>query len=581
MLVLGILGITLFTRIFWIQIVRKDYYKHLSNRQSVVRNVIKPQRGQIFDRHHRPLVVNSKVPISAGKDKKNRDRTIQRVSLYGSLAGQILGNINNEGKGQTGLEYHQEKHLRGTEGWQYFRVNASRRSYPSLEDQSRQPVHGKHIVTTLDVDIQKIAERELAKGVERTQAINGIAIVMDPYTGDILANAVYPFYNPNRRSSQGMDYLKNLSISKVYEPGSTFKIITSAVALESNIIGLNDSIYGEKGEYEIEQAIIRDTRKNEMLSLKDALAYSSNIAMVKLAQKINPVNFYKYIRAFGFGNKTGVFLPGEEIGVLKKVPEWNTRTQVTMSWGQEIGVTPLQLLSAVNCIANDGLLLKPRIVLEYQDHDGWALKKNKPVKIRRVISKQTAQTMRQLLTGVVEYGTAKNIQSSKYSIAGKTGTVEKINKETGEYVHGKLHSSFVGMAPVDKPQYTILVLINEPQVNKYGSQSAAPIFKGIMDRIITLKPIQSINTIVAQDTFTINKAQIGDLKKVVKTTVPTNNTSILMPNLKGYSLKQALKKLEKVKCKKLNYQGIGRVFEQSPQPKASILNSNNCYLKLK
>jgi membrane peptidoglycan carboxypeptidase len=320
--------------------------------------------------------------------------------------------------------------------------------------------------------------------VQKAGAKQGVAVVVDPYTGDILAMANYPFYDPNVRENDGKDAWKNQAVVKVYEPGSTFKVITSAALLEEKLISPEDTVDGENGQYKIGGQAIKDTHPRGRISFTDALAYSSNICYAKVATRLKPETFYKYVRSFGFGMKTGVGLPAEESGVLKPVSEWSGRTQSTIAFGHEISATPLQMAMAAAAVANGGMLMKPRIVKAWSDNEGRVVQEAPPRSVRRVMSEATADLVKNMMKAVVDYGTAADIRSDRIDIAGKTGTAEKIDAETGKYVHGLFNSSFMGLVPVDRPEFVCLVLLDEPSLFKYGGQSAAPIFREIVDRVL-------------------------------------------------------------------------------------------------
>jgi cell division protein FtsI/penicillin-binding protein 2 len=484
-LLLGLSWMGMTARIYHIQVVKRDYYAGLAHKQSVRRSIIAPQRGEIFDRKGRRLVYNAKVDLEFSEGRRQKKRQLKRVAPYGHLAGQVLGNLGRDGYGQLGLEYNQDKILRGVDGWKYARYDVARNYHPGFEEQKQDPVNGNSIVTTIDIDIQKIAERALEKGIKRVEALGGTALILEPSSGDIVAMASYPFYDPNRRSRDDIKGWRNSTISKVYEPGSTFKLITSAAGLEEGLIKPDDLFFAENGTYEINGAVIKDTKDRGEITFTQALAYSSNIVMVKAALELSPKTFYRYIRSFGFGMKTGIALPAEEGGSMKPVNRWSSRTQITLAWGQEIGATPLQVALACAAIANDGILTKPRIIKEQIDGRDGKVTQLPPSKVRRVISGRTASQLRQMMVAVVEEGTAKRIKTDRYTIGGKTGTAEKIDPETGQYVKGRFHSSFVGMVPAEKPVYVCLVLVDEPKKDKHGGSCAAPIFRDIMDRILS------------------------------------------------------------------------------------------------
>ena len=289
----------------------------------------------------------------------------------GPLAGQVLGTVGKDGYGQLGLEYFLDKELRGTDGWKYVRQDVKRRYYPGFSERQKEAENGLNVILTLDAKLQGILEHALERGVQKAGARQGVAIVVEPRTGDILAMANYPFYNPNTREATDGETWKNHAVTKVYEPGSTFKAITAAALLEEKLIELGGHHRRrERHATRFGGETIRDTKPHAVISFRDAMAYSSNIVFAKTAPRLKPETFYRYIRSFGFGIKTGVGLPAEESGVLKPVGTWSGRTQSTIAFGHEISATPLQVAMAFAAVANGGMLMKPRIVRGWADDAG-------------------------------------------------------------------------------------------------------------------------------------------------------------------------------------------------------------------
>lgn len=622
-------------RVAWVQVARSGYYQELAAGQSIRRNVMVPKRGEILDRDLRKLVVNADVEMDAGA----RARKLSRVCPQGPLAGQVLGTVGKDGYGQLGLEYFLDRDLRGTDGWKYLRHDVKNHYYPGFEEKQKEAMDGLNAVLTLDSRLQEIAERALERGVQKAGAKQGVAVVVDPYTGDILAMANYPFYDPNVRESDGKDAWKNQAVVKVYEPGSTFKVITSAALLEEKLIAPEDTLDGENGQYKIGGQVIKDTHPRGRISFTDALAYSSNICYAKAATRLRPETFYKYVRSFGFGMKTGVGLPAEESGTLKPVSDWSGRTQSTIAFGHEISATPLQVAMAAAAVANGGMLMKPRIVKAWSDNEGRVVQEAPPRSVRRVMSEATADLVKAMMKAVVDYGTAADIRSDRIDIAGKTGTAEKIDAETGKYVHGLFNSSFMGLVPVDKPEFVCLVLLDEPSQLKYGGQSAAPIFREIVDRVLAnpdyplarmARPAPEADTDVrpvsagagdAQASEGLGKAALADvvagaatageggaagtgsraktshpgrvipkdaaaaraalvaeeggLRRSVGTQAPGGG----MPDLSDHTLRDALFRLKDLGLD-VEYNGAGRVIRQVPAAGAPIKSGQKCVLTL-
>lgn len=478
-------------RVFYVQVMEAGDYKSMAANQSVRRDVLPPKRGEILDRNHTRLAMNAEIKL--GGEEDGRKWTLSRVCPHGALAGQVLGNVGRESFGQSGLELSFDKALRGSDGWRYARHDARNRYYPEFDPRAEFAVDGSDVVLTLDMPLQAIVEQALERGVIRVGAVRGTAVVIEPATGDVLAMANYPFYNPNVRERAVGDAWKNLAVTTLYEPGSTFKVITAAALLEEKVISPDDSLDGEQGNWSLAGQWIRDTHPYGIISFRDAMAYSSNIVFAKAGMRISAATYYRYLRSFGFGMKTGVGLPAEESGSLKPVADWSGRTQQTISFGHEISVTPLQLTMALAAVANDGVLMRPRIVKAFKQEG--KLREIPVRKVRQVISAETAARLRGTLEAVVEYGTAKDIRRADISLAGKTGTSEKIDPTTGKYLQGSFHSSFVGMSPADKPALVCLIMVDEPTQYKYGGQSAGPIFREIIDRLAALPdPVVALPT---------------------------------------------------------------------------------------
>ncbi len=601
---LGMIG-----RVAWVQVVKSGYYSELASSQSIRRNVVAPKRGEILDRDFRKLVVNADVEMESGVN--SRLRRLSRVCPQGGLAGQVLGTVGKDGYGQLGLEYFLDRELRGTDGWKYLRHDVKNRYYPGFEEKQKEAMDGMNVVLTLDSRLQEIVEHALERGVQKAGAKQGVALVVDPFTGDILAMANYPFYDPNTRDGEDKDAWKNEAVVKVYEPGSTFKVITSAALLEEKLIAPGDTVDGENGQYKIAGQTIKDTHAHGRISFTDALAYSSNICFAKVSTRLKPETFYKYIRSFGFGMKTGVGLPAEESGVLKTVADWSGRTQSTIAFGHEISATPLQMAMAGSAVANGGVLMKPRIVKAWTDNAGHVVQEAPPRSVRRVMSEATSEQLKVMMSAVVQYGTAADIKTDRITLAGKTGTAEKIDAETGKYVHGLFNSSFLGMVPVDRPEYVCLVLLDEPSQFKYGGQSAAPIFREIVDRVLAnpdyplarlAKPAAETGDIVltaapvavenaaldANPVARVSAAGHADAAAAAKgqPAVPAHAAAAVravppgaMPDLSEDTLRDALYKIKDLGLD-VEYNGSGRVIRQEPPAGVPVKAGEKCLLTL-
>jgi cell division protein FtsI (penicillin-binding protein 3) len=368
-----------------------------------------------------------------------------------------------------------DSNVRGRPGRVLLATDARGRSFQSTEWAGKP---GKNIVLTLDEKIQYIAEKALAEAVERWKAAGGVAIVQNPNTGEILAMASQPTYDPNDFAKSPPEALQNRGLTWVYEPGSTFKLVTVSAVLEEKLANPEEVVDCQQGSIVLAGHVIHDHKPFGSLTLRDVVVNSSDVGAIKLGLRLGEKRLYKYIRSFGFGEKTEVELPGEERGLLKPPGRWSGISIGEISMGQEIAVTPIQLITAYSAVANGGVLFEPRMV-----HDlflGTAHDAIPPVPGHRVISARTADLMKEILTAVVERGTGRPAQLAGYSSAGKTGTAQKIDP-SGAYSKSHYVASFVGFAPVAKPAVTILVVIDSPVGAIYGTEVAAPVFKSIAE----------------------------------------------------------------------------------------------------
>jgi cell division protein FtsI (penicillin-binding protein 3) len=554
-------------RTSYLQIFEADSANKKIKEQSVRREMILPNRGRIIDFSGTIIADNASV----GKDTiLMKSLRLPRIHPYGFLAGQVLGRLGTELDAQMGLEYHLDEDLRGREGWQTIRIDARKRTYDGSTVVGEQPRPGVDVVLNIDKDIQQIAETALEKGVHKVQADKGCAIVVNPHTGQIVAIANYPFFDPDNLSAENANEARNEIIGKVYEPGSVYKIITGTAALEEKKVNPHDLFDGEQGRITLNGGdVIKDTHPYGLLTFSQAMAVSSNIVFLKVGQRIGRNTLFKYSRAFGFGMPTGIELPGEEKGRLKPLIEWGSRTLETMSFGHEILVTPIQVAMAVSAVANGGILYKPHLVKEFRDpRTHKVLEEFKPIKIRRVMSEETAATMRQMLKGVVDSGgTANNLKTEGLTFAGKTGTAEKYDIKTGRYDRGSMNSSFVGMFPAEHPEFVIYVVIDQPRTVTVGGLTAGPVFKDIATNIYKNHAIlvrhKRIDTTLTPE---VKVAQAGinldsihqntldsDLVKLSQKT-PKNH----IPRVIGWPLQKAMSLLT-LKGYSVSYSGFGWV----------------------
>lgn len=396
------------------------------------------------------------------------------------LAAQVLGYVGTDDQGLSGLERQFNLQLQGKPGKLMISVDARKKWFASVE---KEPETGNSVVLAVDQNIQYIAERELERGMEESHAIAGTVIVENPHTGEILALANRPTFNPNIRKEIKNEALKDRAVSDVYEPGSTFKMVTLSAGLEEKITRPDEVFDCQMGSIVINGMRIRDSKPHGLLSVADILAESSDVGAIKVALRLGEDRFYKYIRAFGFGQQTGIELPGETRGLTKPVERWSKVSIGAISMGQEIGISPLQLASLISTIANDGVHVPPRIVA------GTITPQNAPQTIAfqpaegtRVLSSLTAAEMRQMLQGVVLHGTGRKAVLEGYSSAGKTGTAQKVDPNTGTYSKTKYVASFAGFAPINDPQLAVVVILDSAVGLHQGGQVSAPIFQRVMQQ---------------------------------------------------------------------------------------------------
>jgi cell division protein FtsI (penicillin-binding protein 3) len=398
------------------------------------------------------------------------------------LAAQVLGYVGMDDEGLSGIERQYDDKLRGSPGRMLISVDAHRKWFGSVE---KQPEPGENVVLTVDEQIQYIAERELATAMEQTHAVTGTIIVQNPHTGEILALANQPTFNPNLTKEITPERLKNHAVSDVYEPGSTFKVVTISAALEEKLTRPDEVFDCQMGSIVINGMRIRDSRPHGLLPVWGVLAESSDVGAIKIALRLGEDRFYKYIRAFGFGQQTGIELPGETRGLTKPVNRWSKVSIGAISMGQEIGISPMQLALLVSTIANDGVAVPPRIVAGTTDPQPTPQTVAfHPADGRRVISSMTAAEMKQMMQKVVLEGTGKRAVLEGYSSAGKTGTAQKVDPATHAYSKTKYVASFAGFAPLNDPAIVVAVILDSAVGLHQGGQVSAPVFQRVAQQVL-------------------------------------------------------------------------------------------------
>lgn len=397
----------------------------------------------------------------------------------GFLASHVIGFVNIDEQGMEGLERQYDKYLKAEKSSKVVSVDARGRK---LSDGSLIDIKGNDIFVTIDEGLQYIVEKYLEEAVKKWQASSGIAIMMDPFTGEILALANRPTYDPNNlKFIKNIDIIRNRALTDLYEPGSTFKIVTATAALEEGIVKPYTKFDCSNGYIEVWGKKIKDAHKHGVLTFEEVIQKSSNVGIIKIAMMLGKEKLYQYIKKFGFGEKTGIDLPGEMAGYIRPTQKWSGTSIGAIPIGQEVAVTAIQVLRAYSAIANGGYLVKPFVVSEIRSPNGNILYKA-VIQREKIVSDKTAKIMRDILKKVTqEGGTATQAKLDGNNVAGKTGTAQKYDPKTGKYSKERFVSSFVGFIPADNPRIAMIVVIHDPKGAHYGGVVAAPVFKAISD----------------------------------------------------------------------------------------------------
>jgi cell division protein FtsI/penicillin-binding protein 2 len=446
---------------------------------------LQSQKGFVWlERGVKPEVAK-KIPPHDGIVVMNEPK---RIYQYDELAGSLIGYTDLDNKGISGLELEFNNELKGASGSVVLQRDGLGRTRPSADFPPVNPTDGHNVTLTINLKYQAIVEEELRRGILANKAESGLAVMMNPKSGEILALATYPGVNPNEYSKYDIASARNRVVTDVFEPGSVFKVVTASAAYENRVTGPDQRFNAEHGRMKVYNGdrfirLITDTHENDWLTFQEAMEVSSNIVMAKVGRLIGPEKFYRQARDFGFGILSGIDVPGEVRGKLKKPFEWSGTSLMTMSFGYEVGVTPLQTIAAYAVVANKGFLMRPYVVANVRNEKGDLVREQKPQRIRQVISEQTANLLTQAFEGVVERGTAKEVKLEGVRIAGKTGTARKYID--GKYANQSYTASFVGFFPVEDPQIVCLVMMDNPRAyGYYGGSTSGPIFRAIAERIV-------------------------------------------------------------------------------------------------
>ncbi len=628
-----VLFVALISRAFQLQVLSGQNLKTLAARQHAASLQMQPDRGIIYDRNGEKLAISlmadsvcadpSKVTNAAAAsakiakilnlDRKNVQQKIsaqknfswlaRRISAEqaaeiqsaaidgiflikepkrfypnGQLAAHLLGFVGDDNTGLEGLEYkYDDVLLEKPERLTWVRDAKGKKLFLRAEKNEAENKQALNVVLTIDNRIQYLVETHLKEAVTLRGAKGGIAIVMNPKTGEILALANEKGFDPNNIKGLSPSIWRNSAVADVFDPGSTFKPFLVAAALEEKTVRETDRIFCEDGSYIVNDRTFREANKKRYgyLSVKDILKYSSNIGSAKIAQKLGREKYHRYIENFGFGAKTGIELPGESSGILRSAQNWTKVDTVSIAFGQGISVTAIQLISAMSAIANNGILMKPYIVRGLTDKENNPVKMQAPEVVRQVISEGTAKSMSKILTGVVasDDGTGRNANIANVAVAGKTGTAQKFDFSSNTYSSEKVRTSFMGFFPADDPQVAILVVLDEPQTDKWGGVAAAPVFKNISEQILNCfeTNIRKVQVV---------KADVSDKVQLIST---QNNYAEQdfsaddseMPDFTGLTIRQALKKA-RAHSIDLKVSGSGWAIQQYPRPGAALRGNRVC-----
>ncbi len=611
-LVLCTIGV-LILQTFDIQVLNRNVYQVKSKSMVTHTKNLYAERGSIMDR-------NGVVFAESIRDTSD-NLGYSRLFLQGSLASQIVGKVGFDGIGNMGMEKIYNDNLRGDEGIRLSIQDVKKHEVYSRSKNVVEARSGLNLVLTIDRNMQEIVEKALKDGVAEFNAKSASAVVVDPVTGEILAMASYPTFDPNSKN-QGVDRAaKNEIVSLSYEPGSTFKVITAAAALENNVVSPL-KVFANEGkcwQWNPRSEKICDTHVYGDMDMSEAMVQSSNIVFAKIASEVGAVRMHKMARAFGIGERAFDNYAGEESGRLLTPAELtrDDRTLKTMGFGHAVSVTPIQMVMAYAAVANGGKLMRPQIVKEWRNSNGDVVKKVEPMELRRVISEKTAASIRKMLNRVVNSGTAKRVASQKLPdvlFGGKTGTAEKYNHITRSYDRNSQVASFIGLAPSEDTRYVCLVLVDDPQGKHVGGLTAGPIFRRIMEGIYfhpSLSPLAhnlkqvklgspcdkdfaGMPVTAAKDYAKKHKCPVrfeGKGLRVISERVDAglvNGKTLLlgdavasrMPNLQGLSLRDALEVMGNIRMN-VEYTGKGRVVAQEPKAEEALQKGMTCKLTLK
>jgi cell division protein FtsI (penicillin-binding protein 3) len=627
-------------RAFYLQIYEQERFAHLAEKQHLKVVQLTPSRGAIYDSTNSALAVSIEMDSLFAEPRNMEDlaaaaaqlapllgmtkeavvkrlhasrgfvwlarrltpevaAAVRKLDIDGlgfakepkrfypnaEIGSHVIGFTGLDPEGLEGVERRYDSTLLGNTGYMVTERDALGRDIGTRGMMMKSASAGQSLMLTIDKNIQYIAEKELAAAVENSRAKGGIAIVMEPHSGRLLAMANYPTFNPNLFGKFPPQALRNRAITDSFEPGSTMKVFLIAAALEEKAVAPNDAFNCENGVYNIGGRTIHDTHKYGRLSVGEILKYSSNIGAAKIGSRLGPERLYGYLKGFGFGAKSNIDLPGEVSGYLRNKSQWYGVDLATISFGQGISVSALQLATAMSVIANGGTLMQPFIVEKIMDGKGNVLKSFSPTSRQKVISPETAGIVARMMEAVAaEGGTGTSAAVDGFRVAGKTGTAQKADPITKGYSADKRTASFVGIVPADNPRLTIAIIVDEPKTSAYGGVVAAPAFSAIARqslcylRVVPNQPLKKRPGVIEVQRAEPQVATAAEDTEEISSDSQLQE-GLTMANFRGMSMRQVLQLMEK---KGLNVRliGSGRVIEQSPLPGKRINQSAPVWVRL-
>ena len=623
-------------RLFQIMVIDGEQYKQQGITQAQKNEKLLAVRGNIYDRNNVPLTQNiihyslgaqtfkikdraefaAKIANSTGRDieyylkkidtkksfvviehklRQNKvkplleqiipglvvERKSRRYYPQENIASQTVGFTDVDDKGLTGIEKEFNSYLAGKAGWVVKQVDGKGRSQIKTSFPIKPPIDGSNIQLTIDLEYQSILHEELNRRINETNAKGAIGIIINPQNGSILAMSSMPDFNPNQHGLSPIENQKNRVLTDQFEPGSTYKVVTATAAVATNAVSLYEEFNCKEGKINVAGKIISDHEIFGLLTFPQIIAHSSNVGMIKIAQKLGQEPLYTFSRDFGFGSPTGIQFPGESKGKLRQTKNWSEMSLAEVSIGYEVGVTALQLASAYAAIANGGYLIKPSLIKQILSAKGEVIYSEKPEIIRKIANPEIMETVKDMLVDVVQYGTGEKAKIKGWSIAGKTGTAYKFID--GAYSN-KYISNFAGFFPAEKPQVVGVIILDEPKYGyHWGGYGAAPVFRRIAQRIINVddsikhhkKEKRPTETVIANndnEKSLIALSTVNSLKKY-------QDGYAIVPNVRGMSIRKAKSILKKSNLR-AKFEGSGQVVWQSPAPGTKKLPGTICTIGL-